>query len=217
MKLKTLLSGFVFAVLLVSKAAAAESTDNALSLAVDPASIQYTDRLLHQPVDPLAGNPAGSISIVEFFDYQCPHCIDMTDVLDKVVAKNHSLRVVFKELPFRGPVSEFAARAALAAKKQGKYTELHEALMHPKEQPLTNEIVLAIAKSVGLDIDRLKNDITSADVTQQINDNLKLAQDLRVRGTPAFFLSKTNKPDRILFVLGWVDLAQFESLIKKAS
>src|SRR6185295_1294162 len=71
--------------------------------------------LLNEKNDPVAGNKKGNITIVEFFDYQCSHCSNMTPVLQKIIKQNPNVRVVYKEYPIRGMISEYAARAALAA------------------------------------------------------------------------------------------------------
>ena len=119
-------------------------------------SPKFADALFHQANDPMTGNPNGKITVVEFFDYQCPHCIDMTPVIDGLVKKNPDVKVVFKEFPIRGQMSELAARAALAAHAQGKYFELHKALMESKQEPLTEDAIYAIAQTVGLDVTKLK-------------------------------------------------------------
>ncbi len=117
-------------------------------------SPKFVNSLFHQAKDPVAGNPQGAVTIVEFFDYQCSHCIDMSPLLDSFLKANPNVKVIFKEFPIRGPVSEFAAKAALAAKEQGKYIEFHQALMAlaAKQQPLTQDAILNAAKSVGLDV-----------------------------------------------------------------
>jgi len=186
-------------------------------------SPQYVDALFHQAADPVVGNQQGTITVVEFFDYQCPHCVDMADIMDKLVISNPNVRVVYKEFPIRGPVSVFAAKAALAAKNQGKYIEFHKALMNTKQQPLTNESILQIAQSVGLDADQLKKDMNNPAVDQQIKSTYKLAQDLELIGTPAFFIGKTTlvgknaKSSDIVFIPGQVDQSQLEDMIKKIS
>lgn len=143
------------------------------------------------PASPVAGNPKGNITVVEFFDYQCPHCKDMKAIVDKLVVDYPNLRVVYKELPIFGGASRDAASAALAAAKQGndKYIKLHEAFL-ATANPLSKEKVMEIAKSLGLDTTRLATDMASADVQKQIDDNFQLAQALNLVGTPTFIISK---------------------------
>ena len=69
---------------------------------------QFASALFKQDNDPTAGNPKGIVTIVEFFDYQCPHCVDMAPVTEAIIKANSNVRYVFKEFPIRGPVSDFA-------------------------------------------------------------------------------------------------------------
>ena len=185
-------------------------------------SPKFADALFHQSADPMAGNPNGKITVVEFFDYQCPHCVDMTAIIDDLVKSNPDVRVIFKEFPIRGPISEFAARAALAAQQQGKYFELHKGLMMSKQEPLTEDAIFTIAKKAGLDVAKLKTAMNSSTVNQQIKDNYKLAQQLQLMGTPAFFVaksdvSKSSPATSIVFVPGQVDQNQLNAIVEKVS
>ncbi len=185
---------------------------------------KFADALFHQGNDPSLGNPNGKVTIVDFFDYQCPHCTKMTPVLESIVNSNPNVRIVFKEFPIRGPVSEVAARMALAAKIQGKYFEFHKAVMKQAEQgqQLSESLLLKIAQSVGLNVKKLQDDMKGPVVSQEIKQNTKLAQDLLIMGTPAFFVAKTdiknNAPAAaITFLPGQVDQAQLTEVIKKIS
>lgn len=185
-------------------------------------SPKYADVLFHQDSDPVAGNPKGKVTVVEFFDYQCPHCVDMAPVIEGLVKNNSDVRIIFKEFPIRGPISEFAAKAALAANAQGKYFEFHKALMDTKQQPLTQDSIIAAAKSVGIDTDKMKTDMAGANVKDQLQKNYKLAQDLQLLGTPAVFVAKTNvskssDPTEIIFIPGQVTQDQLQEMIKKVS
>ena len=115
---------------------------------------KFAEVLFHQAGDPMAGNANGKVTVVEFFDYQCSHCVDMAPVIDSLIKADPNVRVVFKEFPIRGPLSEYAAKAALAASAQGKYFEFHKALMDQisQKQPLTEDSVLKAAQKVGLNI-----------------------------------------------------------------
>lgn len=185
-------------------------------------SPQFADALFHQASDPVAGNPNGKITVVEFFDYQCPHCVDMTPVVEGLIKSNPDVKVVFKEFPIRGPISEVATKAALAAKEQGKYFEFHKALMNSKQEPLTEDAIYQAAKSVGIDVDKLKAAMKSGNVDQQIKANYKLAQQLGLLGTPALFIaksdvSKTSPATAIVFIPGQADSAQMNQAIDKVS
>jgi protein-disulfide isomerase len=185
-------------------------------------SPQFVQPLFHTATDPVAGNPQGKITVVEFFDYQCPHCVDMTPVIEGLIKNNPNVKVVFKEFPIRGPISDLASRAALAAKEQGKYFELHKAMMESKQEPLTEEAIYNLAKTVGLDVAKLKVAMKSSNVDQQLKANYKLAEQLQLIGTPAFFIAKSDvtpasSSNAILFIPGQVDANQLNQAIDKIS
>jgi protein-disulfide isomerase len=179
---------------------------------------KFAQALFHGANDPVGGNPKGVVTVVEFFDYQCPHCVDMSPILNDAIKNNPNVRFVFKEFPIRGPMSDYAARAALAANMQGKYMEFHDALMKT-QQPYTKEAILEAAKSVGLNLDKLQKDMDGNTVKDQIKANMKLAQDLKLLGTPAFFIGKTDATatSSINYVPGHMDPTQLQDAIKKSS
>lgn len=179
---------------------------------------QYVNVLFNQANDPIAGNPKGKVTIVEFFDYQCPHCVDMAPVIDSIIKTNPNVRVVFKEFPIRGPMSEFAARAALAANKQGKYYELSHAMLMTK-QPLTEDTIYSLAKAQGIHVEQLKKDMGDQSIETQLKNNIKLAQELKLFGTPAFFIGKSNATasNGISYTPGQMSQKQLQELIDKAS
>ena len=87
------------------------------------------DEVFRDPDSPVGGNPHGDVTLVEFFDYNCPYCRQVAPLMLQAEAADPKLRLVFKEFPILGPGSTFAAKAALAAHKQGKYLAFHHALM----------------------------------------------------------------------------------------
>ena len=184
-------------------------------------SPKFVDALFHQTNDPVAGNPNGAVTVVEFFDYQCPHCVEMTPVLEDLIKGNSELRVIFKEFPIRGPGSELASKAALAANMQGKYFEFHKGIMNAKQQNITQDGIMDIAKSVGLDVDKMKTDMNGPKVAEQLKNNFKLGQNLQLLGTPAFFVAKTGitkaaPSSSVAFIPGQVGKDQLQDLINKA-
>ncbi len=187
---------------------------------IQDTSPKYANRLFHQATDPIAGNPNGTITVVQFADYQCPHCIEMTPVIDNLIKKNKNVRVVFKEFPIRGPISELASKAALAAQKQGKYYQFHNALMASKVEPLTEAAIFDIAKSAGLNIDQLKKDMNDQAILAQITTNYQLAKDMELMWTPVIFIAKSNvspssKSTEIMFIPGQVNESQLADVINK--
>jgi len=149
-----------------------------------------TQALFNSPNSPVAGNPKGKVTLVEFFDYQCPHCKSVEPAVMELLKTEPNLRVVYKEFPIFGAGSQFASQAALAAQLQGKYPAFHAALMKAKA-PFSEEEILNTAKSVGLDIDKLKSDMTQPSIKQELADNLQLANALGLPGTPGFIIAPT--------------------------
>jgi len=146
-----------------------------------------SDEIFNDPETPIGGNPEGDVSLVEFFDYNCPYCRRVAPTLVEIEKRDPKLRLVYKEWPILGPNSELAARAALASRSQGKYLEFHKALM--LASGLVNESkVLEVATNVGLDLEQLKQDMEAPEIKAAIERNKELAQALRVTGTPTFVI-----------------------------
>lgn len=154
------------------------------------------EELARAPDTPVIGNPDGDIAIVEFFDYRCPYCKSVAGSVVDLVEADGNIRFVLKEYPILGADSEFAAKAALAARMQGKYRELHLAMMDFKGK-VTSDDVRRLAASVGLDVDRLERDMQSPMVADSISRNLALGEAIGVRGTPAFVIGDELIPGAI--------------------
>ena len=152
--------------------------------------------IYENPESPVAGNPKGDVTIVEFFDYQCGYCKSVVDRLLKTVKDDGNVRLVFKEFPILGAQSVFAAKAALAARKQGKYNEFHEALMRLKGG-INHDSVFAVAKSVGIDTKQLAKDMTDPALDKVIQKNFAIARALRINGTPAFIIGDQLVPGAV--------------------
>jgi len=145
------------------------------------------DALVNDSRDPFIGNPDASITLVEFFDYQCPYCKRMAQDLAAVAEEDSDLRIVFKEFPVFGEPSALAARAALAANKQGKYLEFHMALMELPGAP-SESTIAHLAERTGLNLERLRADMESEEITSMLAETNRLAQRIGVPGTPAFIV-----------------------------
>jgi protein-disulfide isomerase len=141
----------------------------------------------HNPSDPVMGNPDGDVTLVEFFDYQCGYCKRMIDPLLDFARSDGNLRIVLKEFPILGPESMIAARASLAAHKQGKYEAFHVALMRLRGR-LSEPAIFQTAVEVGLDTEQLQKDMNAPAVMEQIRKSRELGQALAIRGTPAFVI-----------------------------
>jgi protein-disulfide isomerase len=149
--------------------------------------------LIADAADPEMGNPNGDVTIVEFFDNQCPFCKLLAPSLDQLVSSDHNLRIVLKEFPILGPGSDISARYALAAKRQGKYAPFHAALMADAtpETKLAEPRILEIAASLDLDLARLKEDIQAPEIMDQIQRDRALAQTIGVMATPGLVIGDT--------------------------
>jgi len=154
---------------------------------------ENAEELFRHPNAAVAGDPDGDITVVEFFDYNCGYCKrGLADVV-KLVESDPKVRVVFKELPILSKGSAEAARVALAARNQGKYWELHRALLKARGQ--ANEAsALKIAEELGLDMEQLKADMDSNEVKDAIAQSEALAQKMGVNGTPHFLVGDRSIP-----------------------
>jgi protein-disulfide isomerase len=145
------------------------------------------------PQTPVAGNPQGDVTLVEFFDYRCPYCKQVQPGIEKLLREDHQLRVVYKEFPVLGPESNLAAHVALAARKQDKYAAFHTAMMATTGR-IDEAVIYKVAASVGLDVDQLKQDTKSPEIDQLLKANLNLATLLDIDGTPAFVIGEAIIP-----------------------
>jgi protein-disulfide isomerase len=135
-------------------------------------------------------NPSGKVTVTEFFDYRCPHCINVAPKVVSLIRSHPDVRFVFKEMPIFGPTSEHAARAALAAKAQGKdYVGLYAAFMSAR--PLTDDEIDRLAAAKGVDLAAMNAPATLAQDQTQLDDVAKLAQKLAIDGTPGFIVGDT--------------------------
>ncbi len=166
------------------------------------------EEIFRDPDSPVVGNPDGDVTLVEFFDYNCPYCRQMAPLMVQAEAADPKLRIVYKEFPILGPNSVFAAKAALAAHKQGRYAEFHRALMQVRSAT-DDARTLAVAGQVGLDGERLKTDMRDAAIQGLIDRNVALARALHINGTPGFVVG-----DQIL--TGATDLKSLQAAIQEA-
>jgi protein-disulfide isomerase len=161
------------------------------------------DKLFSLASDPSIGPADAKVTVVEFFDYRCGYCkrsVDMVRALpDEYKGK---VRVVYKELPIFGGISETASLAALSAGKQGKYIEMHVALRDLKSNDdLTEKRIDSIAESIGVDVKKMHADMKSMEIQQQLADMKDLGRTLNIGGTPGFFVGDTHiegaDPDKL--------------------
>jgi protein-disulfide isomerase len=146
-----------------------------------------SDEIFRDAATPVSGNPNGDVTLVEFFDYNCPYCRQVVSVMIKAEEADPQLRIAYKEFPILGPNSTFAAKAALAANKQGKYVAFHRALYQVRGAVDPGK-VKEVAMAAGLDMDRLNADMADPAIEAMIAKNVALAQALRINGTPGFVI-----------------------------
>jgi protein-disulfide isomerase len=157
------------------------------------------------PADPIGGNAQGDVTIVEFFDTRCPYCRKLEPTMAEFLARDHGVRLVYKDLPILGPASVLGSRALLAAQKQGGYEKLRDAIMSAPPDTTTASIQAA-ARKLGLDWTRLQHDMDDPAITTRIQSNLKLAHEIGIEGTPALVIGSTLIP-------GAVDLAELQTAV----
>ncbi len=143
--------------------------------------------LTASPADPVAGNPHGDVTLVEFYDPRCQYCRRMLPDIDTLLKSDPGIRVVYKAIPVLGPASVMESRAILAAGRQDGALKMQAALMRNPAQP-DDAMIRDTARSLGLDPARLTADMKSPAVSQQIDANLALAQQMKVEGTPVWII-----------------------------
>jgi len=137
--------------------------------------------------DPVAGNPAGDVTVIEFMDYNCSWCKKAMKEVADIAEIDKNVRFVFKEFPIFGAGSEFAAKAAMAAARQNKYWELHQALFQHEGQ-VNEDVTRQLAAELGIDVAKMENDMKDETITNAIAATQALAISLQINGTPAFIV-----------------------------
>jgi len=146
------------------------------------------DEIFNAKDDPVAGNAKGDVVLVEFFDYNCPYCKVVLDPMLEAIKADGKARVVFKELPILSEDSLTAARVALAAKKQGKYDEVHRAFMKYRGK-LDEKTIFRLAGEAGANVEQLKKEMMAPEIDAQLQKNMALAHALDIASTPTFIIA----------------------------
>ena len=172
------------------------------------AAIAQSKNQLVTQADPVAGNPRGDVTIVEFFDTRCPYCRKLEPVMEGFLVRDANVRLVYQDLPILGPASVLGTKALLAAQKQNAYGRMREAVMQlPPDTTMAQ--IEATARTVGLDWPRMAHDMDDPDVQARIDANLKLAHELGIEGTPALVIGNTLVP-------GAVELPELQKAVAAA-
>jgi len=191
-------------------AAVAVVSLSAVALAEEPDDVLSRDRVLRDPDIPSLGNPNGNLTVVQFFDYQCPYCRKMAPELAKLVRDDGNIRLVLKDWPIFGAISKTAAQLALAAKYQDKYAQAHDALIGTTAK-LNDENIPDLLTKAGVDVDKAKQDLQAHQKT--IDDllarNDNQAEAFGFEGTPAFIVGTFRVP-------GVVEMTVFKQIVADA-
>jgi protein-disulfide isomerase len=168
----------------------------------------HSEEIFGDPDSPIGGNPEGNLTLVEFFDYNCPYCRQTAPLIAQMEAADPRLRVVYKQFPILGPGSVFAAKAALAAHRQEKFIGFHQALYQIRG-PIDESRTLRAAEAAGLDVARLKSAVQDPAIEAMLSRNLALARLLGIDDTPGFVIGH-----RIL--VGFTQLNVLQAAIRGA-
>jgi protein-disulfide isomerase len=148
------------------------------------------DMVVNDPDAPTAGNPNGNLTIVDFFDYNCPYCKMAATNLERLVKTDGNIRLVYKDWPILTETSIVGARLALAAKYQGQYLAVHQALMEIPGYGISQEKMLEAVRKTGVDAARLDADLNAhaEDIASLIERNFNMAAAIGFQGTPGFLV-----------------------------
>ena len=184
MNRRTIMKAAVAVTLIATPIASMLSSTSAWSAGVDPNAI------LNDPDAPVGGNPNGDVTIVAFLDYNCPYCKKATPVLDKLIQTDGHIRLVYKDWPILSDASVYGAKAALAAKYQGKYDAVHAALMAIPGRQVPISMMRDAVQASGVDMPRLEADAKAhdAEISALLKRNLAQADSLGLEGTPVFLI-----------------------------
>ncbi|RED33281.1 protein-disulfide isomerase [Rhodopseudomonas thermotolerans] len=148
------------------------------------------DAILHDPDAPEAGNPKGDVTIVSYFDYNCPFCKKAEPDLEKVVRSDGKIRLVYKDWPILTEASVYGAQIALGAKYQNKYQAAHDAMMAIPGRGISKEQMRAAVEAAGVDMARLQSDLNGHGeaITALLRRTLSQAEAMGLQGTPVYLV-----------------------------
>ena len=166
----------------------------------------------HTPIDvsaaPMKGNAAGRVTVVEFVDYECPHCKHAQPLMRQLVEEYpNDVKVYFKQFPLSSHTNaRLAAECAVAAQKQGKFWPLNEKIWANSEN-LTAAVLEKSAKEVGLDVARWRHDRDSDEVKGRVEKDRAEGINLGINATPTIYINgrKYDDPLEIASLRDWVD------------
>lgn len=161
--------------------------------------------LLQDTKSPFAGHPKGDVVVLVFFDYHCGHCRSAHETVQKLLAYDKNIKVIYKEYPIFGDLT--LSRAAFAAQRQGKYLDFHTILMR-SDATLTQEGLIELAHKMKMDVKKFSADMNSMETENRIKQNMTLGQSLDISATPTFVIGDNVIP-------GVISLEEFQTEIRK--
>ena len=181
-----------------------------IAFSAQPDDFLSRSSVLSDPEAPSLGNPDGDLTVVEYFDYQCPYCKKMAPELAQLIREDGHIRLVLKDWPIFGPLSTAAAQLAVATKYQNKYAGAHDALMGA-DAKLTKESIVDLLTNAGIDVNQA---ITDLKANQKAIDDLfarneAQAEAFGFEGTPGFIVGTFRVP-------GVVEMRVFKQIIADA-
>jgi len=190
--------------------AVAAGSLSAVAFGEGPGDILSRDAVLRDPEIPALGNPKGDVTVVEFFDYQCPYCKKLAPEIAQVLQEDGNIRLVLKDWPIFGAVSTAAAQLALAAKYQDKYAQAHDALIGATTK-LTDANIPDLLTKAGIDVDKAKLDLQAHQkaIGDLLTRNGDQAEAFGFQGTPGFIVGTFRVP-------GVVEMKVFKQIIADA-
>lgn len=175
---------------------------------MEKAVIENKDKIFKIDSTPIAGNPKGTESLVVFTDPYCGYCKKFHTELITLLTTNKDVKVIFKDIPIMGKDSVLAIKAMLAAKEQGKYEQLQNAI-YSSENHLKKKDILKLASSVGIDTKKLEADMKNKAIQTQIDQNLALSKALGINGTPTLIVGETK------VLAGYVSAEELNKMLKE--
>lgn len=168
------------------------------------------DDVLHDPDSPVLGNPDGDVTIVEYFDYQCPFCKKNHPILTQVVEADGNIRLVMKDWPIFGAPSVYASQLVLGTVDRGEYEKANSALM-ATEAKLSNDQIDTVLTEAGIDVAAAQEAYRAARDKWDglLARNASQAAQMGLRGTPAFIIGRAIYP-------GALDAATLQGAISEA-
>ena len=161
-----------------------------------------SEAILNDPSAPIGGNPKGNLTIVTFFDYNCPFCKKAEPDLERVVKEDGQIRLVYKDWPILTKASVYGARMALSAKYQGKYDAVHSALMAIPGPKIPEDQMLVAIQQSGVDMQLLEADLQkhADEIDAILKKHLAQAESLDLRGTPAYLVGRFRVASALTYV-----------------